>query len=51
MTDSGVPEELWGRLSLPGWVQLVKGHHAWREIAFGAPSLRLRPEGCSCAGR
>ena len=43
MTDGGVPEESRGRLSLPGWVQLVLGSHAWGEIAFGAPNPRLLP--------
>ena len=28
MTGGGIPEELPGRLSLPGWVQLVLGSHA-----------------------
>ena len=35
MTDGGVPEDLPGRLCLPGWVQLVLGSHARGEIAFG----------------
>ena len=43
MTDGGVPEESRGRLSLPGWVQLVLGSHVRGEIAFGAPNLRLLP--------
>ena len=43
MTDGGVPEDLRGRLSLPGWVQLVLGSHAWGVIAFGAPNPRLLP--------
>ena len=44
----GVPEDLPGRSRSSGWELLVMGHHAWREIAFGVPSLRLRSEGCSC---
>ena len=44
----GVPEDLPGRRKSSGWEQLVMGHHAWREIAFSAPSLRLWSEGCSC---
>ena len=44
-----VLEELLGRRKLSGWVQLVMGHQAWREIAFGMLSLYLWPEGCSCA--
>ena len=43
MTDGGVLEESRGRLSLPGWVQLVLGSHTWGVIAFGAPNLRLLP--------
>ena len=43
MADGGVPEELAGCLSLPGWVQLGMGFHAWGEIAFGAPSPCLLP--------
>ena len=43
MTDGGVPEDLPGRLSLPGWVQLVLGSHVRGEIAFGAPNPRLLP--------
>ena len=43
MTGGDVPEELPGCLSLPGWVQLVLGSHAWGVIAFGAPNLRLLP--------
>ena len=43
-----VPEDLQGHLEPLGWVQLVMGHHAWSEIVFGAPSLRLQPKGCSC---
>ena len=43
MTDGGVPEESRGRLSLPGWVQLVLGSHVQGEIAFGAPNPRLLP--------
>ena len=43
MTGGGVPEELLGRLSLPGWVQLVLGSYAWGVIAFGAPNPRLLP--------
>ena len=42
-TDGGVPEDLPGRLCLPGWVQLVLGSHAWGVIAFGAPNPRLLP--------
>ena len=40
MTSGGVPEELWGRLNLPGWVQVVMGFHARGEIAFDAPNPR-----------
>ena len=43
MTNGGVPEELRGRLSLPGWVQLVLASHVQGEIGFGAPNLRLLP--------
>ena len=43
MTDGGVPEDLPGRLYLPGWVQLVMGSHVRGEIAFGAPNPRLLP--------
>ena len=47
MTGGGVPEELPGRLSLPGWVtalNIVLGSHAtWGVIAFGAPNPRLLP--------
>ena len=43
MTGGGVLEELPGRLSLPGWVQLVLESHVWGAIAFGAPTLRLLP--------
>ena len=41
MTGDGVLEELPGRLSLPGWVQLMIGSHTWGVIAFGAPNPRL----------
>ena len=43
MTGGSVPEELPGRLSLLGWVQLVLGSHAWGVIAFNAPNPRLLP--------
>ena len=43
MAGGGVPEDLRGRLSLPGWVQLVMGSHVWGEIAFGALNPRLLP--------
>ena len=39
----GVPEDLPGRLCLPGWVQLVLRSHAWGVIAFGTPNPRLLP--------
>ena len=44
----GVLEDLLGCRRSSGWEQLVMGHHAWREIAFGVLSLRLWPEVCSC---
>ena len=43
MTSGSVLEELRGRLSLPGWVQLVLGSYAWGLIAFGAPNPCLLP--------
>ena len=43
MTSGGVLEELRGRLSLLGWVQLVMGSYAWGVIAFGAPNPHLLP--------
>ena len=43
MTGGSVPEELRGRLSLPGWVQLMMGSHVRGKIAFGAPNPRLLP--------
>ena len=43
----GVLEDLPGCRSFSGWEQLVMGSRAWREIAFGTPSPRLLPEGCS----
>ena len=42
-TDGSVPEELPGRLYLPGWVRLVMGSYAQGEIAFGAPNPCLLP--------
>ena len=39
----GVLQDLPGHYNSSVWVQLVMGHHAWREIAFGMPSLPLRP--------
>ena len=35
----GVLEDLLGHCKSSGWQQLVMGHHAWREIAFGTPRL------------
>ena len=43
MTGGGVPKELWGHLSLPGWVQLVMGPYPRGVIAFRALDLRLLP--------
>ena len=40
MTGGGVPKDFWGRLSLPRWVQLVLGSHAWGLTAFGAPNQK-----------
>ena len=42
-TGGGVPEDLPGRFSLLGWVQLVMGSHAWGEIMFRAPNPYLLP--------
>ena len=39
----GVPEDLPGRLYLPGWVYLVLGSHAWGVIMFGVPNPCLLP--------
>ena len=45
----GVLEDLPGCCRSSGWVQLAMGHHVWREIVFGMPSLCLWPKDCSCA--